>query len=158
MLAVGGGNFLIPDGLKGAARVIRPPDAAVANAVGAAIAQVGAQVEQIVSYDSMPRAHAIDRMRAEAHSRIVAAGGEADEHPDRRNRRGVPELPSGPLGAAQDPGGGRPGERRRQGRRRRPPPIGGASCVLTAPLSTISPAAPPSLDRAAAAIPIMAGC
>ena len=75
VLAVGGGNFLVPDGLRGAAQVVRPPDAPVANAVGAAIAQVGAQVERIVSYESTPRAQAIEAMRAEAHSRIVAAGG-----------------------------------------------------------------------------------
>ena len=77
ILAVGGGNFLIPDALKGAARVIRPPHAAVANAVGAAIAQVGAQVEQIVDYDSVPRAVALTRLRDEACARVVAAGGDA---------------------------------------------------------------------------------
>lgn len=77
VLAVGGGNFLVPEALKGAAQVVRPHHAAVANAVGAAIAQVGAQVEQIVSYDSVPRATAIERMRGEAHARIVAAGGDA---------------------------------------------------------------------------------
>lgn len=76
ILAVGGGNFLIADGLKGAARVVRPPHAAVANAVGAAIAQVGAQAEQIVAYDDVPRATAIERMREEVTERAVAAGGD----------------------------------------------------------------------------------
>ncbi len=78
ILAVGGGNFLIPDSLKGAAQVVRPPHASVANAVGAAIAQVGAQAEQIVSYDKVPRAAAIERMRADVVARVIAAGGEAD--------------------------------------------------------------------------------
>ncbi|QDX27532.1 hydantoinase/oxoprolinase family protein [Sphingomonas suaedae] len=78
VLAVGGGNFLIGDALKGAARVIRPPHAAVANAVGAAIAQVGAQVEQIVAYDKEPRATALARMRDEVTARVIAAGGAAD--------------------------------------------------------------------------------
>ncbi|MBO9499178.1 MAG: hydantoinase/oxoprolinase family protein [Novosphingobium sp.] len=77
ILAVGGGNFLVADDLKGAVRVVRPPHAAVANAVGAAIAQVGAQVEQIVDYDLMPRPDAIARLRAEAAERVVAGGGEA---------------------------------------------------------------------------------
>jgi N-methylhydantoinase A/oxoprolinase/acetone carboxylase beta subunit len=77
IIAVGGGNFLIPDSLKGAARVIRPEHAAVANAIGAAIAQVGAQVEQIVSYESTPRAEALEALRREACARVVAAGGEA---------------------------------------------------------------------------------
>ena len=74
ILAVGGGNFLIADSLKGAARVVRPPHAAVANAVGAAIAQVGAQVEQIVAYDQTPRAIAIEQMRADVTARVAAAG------------------------------------------------------------------------------------
>jgi N-methylhydantoinase A/oxoprolinase/acetone carboxylase beta subunit len=79
ILAVGGGNFLIPDTLKGAATVIRPPHAAVANAVGAAIAQIGAQVEQLVSYDSVPRAAAIEQLCEDARARVVAAGGDVDK-------------------------------------------------------------------------------
>ncbi len=77
VLAVGGGSFLIPDGLKGVAAVIRPDHAAVANAVGAAIGQVGAQVERIVDYDSLPRDEALDQLRGEAANRVVAAGGDA---------------------------------------------------------------------------------
>jgi len=79
ILAVGGGNFLIPDTLKGAVKVVRPPHAAVANAVGAAIAQVGAQVEQLVRYDNVPRATAIAQLRDEARARVVAAGGDGDK-------------------------------------------------------------------------------
>ena len=78
ILAVGGGNFLIADSLKGAARVLRPQHAAVANAVGAAIAQVGAQIEQIVAYDREPRAEAIERMRRDVTAQVVAAGGIAE--------------------------------------------------------------------------------
>ncbi|WP_343521255.1 hydantoinase/oxoprolinase family protein [Sphingomonas sp.] len=78
ILAVGGGNFLIADTLKGAAKVVRPPHAAVANAVGAAIAQVGAQVEQIVAYDRTPRAIAIEQMRADVTARVAAAGGDPE--------------------------------------------------------------------------------
>lgn len=76
VLAVGGGGFLVPDTLKGAARVVRPPHAEVANAVGAAIAQVGAQVEQIVAYDTTPRPQALESLRAEACGRVIAAGGD----------------------------------------------------------------------------------
>lgn len=75
LLAVGGGNFLIPDSIRGAARVIRPEHAAVANAVGAAIAQVGALIDQVVSYDREPREVALDRLRAEARAQVIAAGG-----------------------------------------------------------------------------------
>ena len=78
ILAVGGGNFLIPDALKGVAQVVRPAHAAVANAVGAAIAQVGAQVDQIVAYDKIPRPVALETLRLEARNRVIAAGGDAD--------------------------------------------------------------------------------
>lgn len=77
ILAVGGGSFLIPDSLKGAARVIRPEHAPVANAIGAAIAQVGAQVEQIVTYETTPRDAALEALRREACAQVVGAGGEA---------------------------------------------------------------------------------
>lgn len=78
ILAVGGGNFLVPEALKGAAEVIRPEHAPVANAIGAAIAQVGAQVEQIVTFETTPRAAALEALRREACAQVVAAGGEAD--------------------------------------------------------------------------------
>ena len=78
VLAVGGGSFLVPEGMKGVAEVIRPPHASVANAVGAAIGQVGAQVEKIVDYDKLPREAALDALRDEATERVVAAGGDPD--------------------------------------------------------------------------------
>jgi len=76
VLAVGGGAFLIPDTLTGAATVVRPPHAAIANAVGAAIAQVGGQLEQVLDYDATPRGEALDRMKAEVADRVIAAGGD----------------------------------------------------------------------------------
>ena len=78
VLAVGGGNFLVPDALPGAARVVRPPHAAVANAVGAAIAQVGSMVDKVVSYENEPRAATLERLRDEARTQAIAAGGVAD--------------------------------------------------------------------------------
>lgn len=78
IIAVGGGHFLIGDDIRGAASVVRPPHASVANAVGAAIAQVGAQLDQIVDYDRTPRDVALARMRNEAAARVAAAGGAAD--------------------------------------------------------------------------------
>jgi N-methylhydantoinase A/oxoprolinase/acetone carboxylase beta subunit len=78
IIAVGGGNFLIDDDLKGAAEIVRPPHAAVANAIGAAIAKIGAQIEQIIDYDAVPREVALARLRDAAIARVVAAGGVAD--------------------------------------------------------------------------------
>lgn len=77
IIAVGGGNFLIGEDIKGAARIVRPPHAAVANAVGAAIAQVGAQIDQIVDYDKTPRDAALARIRETVEARVAAAGGVA---------------------------------------------------------------------------------
>lgn len=78
IIAVGGGHFLIDNDLPGATQVLRPPHASVANAVGAAIAQIGAQLEQIVDYDSVPRHAALDRMREAVAARVVANGGQKD--------------------------------------------------------------------------------
>src|SRR3546814_11669104 len=63
IIAVGGGPFLIDDDLKGAARVVRPEHASVANAVGAAIAQIGARADRILAYDAAHRAAALHALR-----------------------------------------------------------------------------------------------
>lgn len=75
IIAVGGGSFLIDPSLKGAREVVRPPHAQVANAVGAAIAQVGAQAEQIVDYAAVPREQALELLRNDAIGQVIAAGG-----------------------------------------------------------------------------------
>jgi N-methylhydantoinase A/oxoprolinase/acetone carboxylase beta subunit len=77
VVLVGGGSILVPKELKGASKVIRPEHAAVANAVGAAIAQVGAEVDRIVAYDNEDRAAALQDIEREAAQRAVAAGADA---------------------------------------------------------------------------------
>ncbi|MBM0104199.1 hydantoinase/oxoprolinase family protein [Steroidobacter sp. S1-65] len=77
VVLVGGGSVLVPNELKGAARVLRPEHAAVANAVGAAIAQIGAEVDRIVAYDNEDRATALQDIEREAAERAVAAGADA---------------------------------------------------------------------------------
>src|SRR5262249_5491464 len=47
LIAVGGGCFVIPERLAGVSEVVHVPHQAVANAVGAAIAQVSGEVDQI---------------------------------------------------------------------------------------------------------------
>ena len=47
LIAVGGGSFLVPPRLAGVSEVLNVPHQAVANAVGAAIAQVSGEVDQI---------------------------------------------------------------------------------------------------------------
>jgi N-methylhydantoinase A/oxoprolinase/acetone carboxylase beta subunit len=72
LLAVGGGSFLIPDDVEGCSEVIRVEHHAVANAVGAAIAQASGEVDQIFS--NIGREQAIEAAQNEAENRAVAAG------------------------------------------------------------------------------------
>jgi N-methylhydantoinase A/oxoprolinase/acetone carboxylase beta subunit len=74
LIAVGGGAFLVPDGLLGVSRVVRVPHGDCANAVGAAIAQVSGETDQV--YREMTREAAIAAAEAQAIERAVAAGAE----------------------------------------------------------------------------------
>ncbi len=51
VIAVGGGAFLVPDDLPGAREVVRPHHHEVANAVGAAMAEVSGTVDRVVRTD-----------------------------------------------------------------------------------------------------------
>ena len=73
---VGGGSILLGDRLAGASEVLRPENSGVANAIGAAIAQVGGQVERVYSLESMRREEAIADCSAAAISRAVSAGAD----------------------------------------------------------------------------------
>jgi len=75
LVVVGGGAFLVPDGLPGVAEVIRPSDGDVANAVGAAIALVSGTVETIVPAGD-GRGGAIDAAIEYARRRAVQAGAD----------------------------------------------------------------------------------
>ena len=76
VVLVGGGSILVGDSLNGATEVIRPPHAEVANAIGAAIAQVGGQVEKVYSLENMGREEALTSARSEAVEKAVAAGAD----------------------------------------------------------------------------------
>ena len=74
LIAVGGGSFLIPDQLAGISEVIRVPFHEVANAVGAAIAQVSGEVDQV--FQDHTRDEAIQEALAVARDRAVSAGAD----------------------------------------------------------------------------------
>ena len=78
VIAVGGGSILVPDKLKDVSEVIRPDHFEVANAIGAAIAQVSGQVERIFSLDAMAREEALAQARKMAVEEAVKAGAEPD--------------------------------------------------------------------------------
>ncbi|MFC3052844.1 hydantoinase/oxoprolinase N-terminal domain-containing protein [Kordiimonas pumila] len=76
VILVGGGSVLVGENLMGASTVIRPEHASVANAVGAAIAQVGGEAESIVSYDTVPREEAMRSLQETAVKKVVHAGAD----------------------------------------------------------------------------------
>lgn len=74
LIAVGGGAFLVPDVLDGISKVIRVPHGDCANAVGAAIAQVSGEVDQI--FRDLSRTEALSTAAQLAEDRAVAAGAD----------------------------------------------------------------------------------
>jgi len=78
VILVGGGSILISRHLQTASTVIRPEHAGVANAIGAAIAQVGGEVEHIVSYSRESREKAMTYATTQARSKAIAAGADPD--------------------------------------------------------------------------------
>ena len=76
VVLVGGGSILLGDDLAGASEVLRPQHADVANAIGAAIAQVGGQVERVYSLEQSGRNEAVADCSAAAIERAVAAGAD----------------------------------------------------------------------------------
>jgi N-methylhydantoinase A/oxoprolinase/acetone carboxylase beta subunit len=76
VVAVGGGSFLVPPQMPGVSQVVRVSHHAVANAVGAAIAQVGGELDQV--FQNLPREAAIAEARRLAEERAVRAGARRD--------------------------------------------------------------------------------
>ena len=74
VVLVGGGSVLIDRDLKGASAVTVPEHAGVANAIGAAIAQVSGTVDRVFSYDTLGRDKALAQAREEAIGNAIAAG------------------------------------------------------------------------------------
>ena len=126
LIAVGGGSFLVPARLAGVSEVLNVPHQAVANAVGAAIAQVSGEVDQI--FQDLTRDEAIARARRPAEDKAVAAGADRGDH-----QRGGGGGPAAGLPARQLPP--HPRARRRGDRPIRagsPSPRGAARAVPAA--------------------------
>jgi N-methylhydantoinase A/oxoprolinase/acetone carboxylase beta subunit len=75
LLAVGGGAFLVPETLDGVREVVRVAHGDCANAVGAAIAQVSGEVDQV--FQNMNREQALAMAERLAFDRAKAAGADA---------------------------------------------------------------------------------
>src|SRR5262245_11074485 len=74
VVVVGGGSILVGDALPGASEVVKPEHFAVANAIGAAIAQIGGEVDRVFSLADLPREQALQQAKDEAIEKAVAAG------------------------------------------------------------------------------------
>jgi len=76
VVLVGGGAILVSKSLVTASRIHRPEHSGVANAIGAANAQVGSEAERIVSYRRVPREQVLAEMREMLEIRLVEAGAD----------------------------------------------------------------------------------
>ncbi len=74
LVAVGGGCFLIPERIPGVSEIVHVAHQAVANAVGAAIAQVSGEVDQI--FQGLSRDEAIGLARRLAEDKAARAGAD----------------------------------------------------------------------------------
>jgi N-methylhydantoinase A/oxoprolinase/acetone carboxylase beta subunit len=76
VLAVGGGSFLIPRRIAGVSEVVEVPHHDVANAVGAAIAQVSGEIDRV--FRDVPRGEAIAEARRIAEAQAIRAGAQKE--------------------------------------------------------------------------------
>ncbi|MFL1427001.1 MULTISPECIES: hydantoinase/oxoprolinase N-terminal domain-containing protein [unclassified Nocardiopsis] len=74
LVVVGGGGFLVPDDLPGAAGILRPEHGDVANAVGAAMSLAGGRAQEIGTYEE--RDEAIAKASQVAMERAIDAGAD----------------------------------------------------------------------------------
>lgn len=78
LILVGGGSIIINGTLSGVSKVHRPENFSVANALGAAIAQVSGEVDKIYSLTDMTRDQALDDARKLAKADAIRAGANPD--------------------------------------------------------------------------------
>ncbi|MDF2678967.1 MAG: Hydantoinase/oxoprolinase [Brevibacillus sp.] len=76
VILVGGGSILLPDELKGASQIIRPENFGVANAIGAAIAQISGQIDRVFSLDEVGREKTLETAKQMAIDEAISAGAE----------------------------------------------------------------------------------
>lgn len=78
LVLVGGGSMAISDDIDGVSQVIRPAHYGVANAFGAAIAQVSGQIERVYALDKVSREDAMADARQAAMEEAANADAEVD--------------------------------------------------------------------------------
>lgn len=74
VVAVGGGSVLLPEELPIFGAVHRPENYAVANAIGASIAQVGGEIDKVYAISPGAREETVAAVRKEAIDKAIAVG------------------------------------------------------------------------------------
>lgn len=77
-IVVGGGSIMIRDVLNGLSEVVRPDHYSVANAIGAAIAQVGGEIDRVFSLEEEPRDAVLQQAKELAMLRAIEAGADSN--------------------------------------------------------------------------------
>ncbi|MDR1418766.1 MAG: hydantoinase/oxoprolinase family protein [Treponema sp.] len=74
VILVGGGSIIVPRNLQGVAEIIIPENFGVANAIGAAIAQVSGSIDGIYNVTQKGREKVLEEIKEEAVNEAVKAG------------------------------------------------------------------------------------
>ena len=78
LLVVGGGGILVDWPVRSVSEVLRPEYSSVANAVGAAIAQVSGEIERVVTLNETNREDVLGDARQEAVDKAISSGATGD--------------------------------------------------------------------------------
>lgn len=78
VIVVGGGSIIVPGDIDGVGKLLRPVNNAVANAIGASIAQVSGHCEKLYSLAKIERTVAINDAIELAKQQAIAAGAKED--------------------------------------------------------------------------------
>lgn len=78
VVVVGGGSIILPSSFDAASEVHKPDHYDVANAIGAAIAQVSGHVDRVFSLDDMSREQMLEKAKKLARQDAIDAGADPD--------------------------------------------------------------------------------
>lgn len=78
LIAVGGGSILLPEKLAGVSQVFKPDHFEVANAIGAAIAQVSGEVDRVFALENQTREQALQEAQQGAFNQAIQAGADPE--------------------------------------------------------------------------------
>jgi len=78
LVLVGGGGIIVPEKIRGVSTIVKSEYGGVANAIGASIAQISGQYEQIYIYSKEPREESLKDAQNKAVKQAVLAGALED--------------------------------------------------------------------------------